>query len=222
MARSAKTRSSELARSRRVFALSLLALAFLPVSASGIPSDYAVARAENVKQGREIASLVASGDAKALYALFAPAFARQVSLATLRTTLSSILAQAPLGKRLGESVLPLSPSANSYIAGFRWGKRSLELQITLDEKDRIVGANLAPLAKLPPDPRARYHTGARLRLPFEGLWWVFWGGNTQRQNYHVIAPDQRHAFDFVAWQAGGPTAETASGTPTTGSGIAPC
>ena len=29
------------------------------------------------------------------------------------------------------------------------------------------------------------------------------GGATERQNYHVIAPDQRHAWDILVWRNGG-------------------
>jgi hypothetical protein len=38
-----------------------------------------------------------------------------------------------------------------------------------------------------------------LHLPFaaEDTWFVFWGGSSRAQNYHVIAPDQRHAYDLV-------------------------
>ena len=42
-----------------------------------------------------------------------------------------------------------------------------------------------------------------MRLPLTGSWWVYWGGPTERQNYHVVAPDQRHAYDLVKWRHGG-------------------
>ena len=31
---------------------------------------------------------------------------------------------------------------------------------------------------------------------------MFWGGPTERQNYHAVAPDQRHAYDLVGWREG--------------------
>lgn len=36
----------------------------------------------------------------------------------------------------------------------------------------------------------------KLSLPFNGEWFVFWGGDTKRQNIHRDAPSQRFAFDF--------------------------
>lgn len=37
----------------------------------------------------------------------------------------------------------------------------------------------------------------KMILPFEGEWFVFWGGDTKEQNYHVINKAQKNAFDIV-------------------------
>lgn len=34
-------------------------------------------------------------------------------------------------------------------------------------------------------------------LPFYGPAFVFWGGDTKEQNYHIVNPLQKHAIDFV-------------------------
>ena len=36
-----------------------------------------------------------------------------------------------------------------------------------------------------------------LAMPFKGEWFTFWGGTEKRQNYHVVSPTQRGAFDFL-------------------------
>lgn len=36
-----------------------------------------------------------------------------------------------------------------------------------------------------------------IQLPFKGKWFVFWGGDTKEQNYHVEYPPFKNAFDFV-------------------------
>lgn len=36
-----------------------------------------------------------------------------------------------------------------------------------------------------------------MRLPFDSIWYVFWGGDTEDQNYHVTVRSQKNAFDFV-------------------------
>jgi hypothetical protein len=37
----------------------------------------------------------------------------------------------------------------------------------------------------------------KMQLPFEGIWYVFWGGDSEDDNYHVTARSQKNAFDFV-------------------------
>jgi hypothetical protein len=74
---------------------------------------------------------------------------------------------------------------------------------------RISGAWVGPSAVPAATPHADYRTKAKLRLPFgrpeggEG-WFVSWGGRDPIRNYHVIAPDQRFATDFLLVRGGAP------------------
>ena len=34
-------------------------------------------------------------------------------------------------------------------------------------------------------------------LPFNGEWYVFWGGDIRELNYHVDNQAQKNAFDFI-------------------------
>ncbi len=36
-----------------------------------------------------------------------------------------------------------------------------------------------------------------LQLPFEGVWFVVWGGDTKKLNYHHDSQNQKYAFDVV-------------------------
>jgi len=47
-----------------------------------------------------------------------------------------------------------------------------------------------------------YQTQTMLKLPFDGEWYVYWGGRTTAQNYHAASRDQRFAYDFVILQNG--------------------
>lgn len=47
-----------------------------------------------------------------------------------------------------------------------------------------------------------YQTKADLRLPFEGEWYVFWGGRTLAENHHARDRGQRFAYDFVVLKDG--------------------
>jgi murein DD-endopeptidase MepM/ murein hydrolase activator NlpD len=48
-----------------------------------------------------------------------------------------------------------------------------------------------------PSSYLEYQTKTNLRLPFDGEWFVFWGGRTVEQNHHAASTDQRFAYDFV-------------------------
>ena len=68
---------------------------------------------------------------------------------------------------------------------------------SLDDKNRISGFFVAPRREAVASPYLDYETKAQLQLPFNGEWFVFWGGRTVEDNYHVIAADQRFAYDIL-------------------------
>jgi peptidase M23-like protein len=178
------------------------ALAVLVAAAAVATPGYTQARDDLRREGRSVAALVAAGKAQEIRARFTAQLASQLPLATVRDVLTRTLRTAPVGELLGESVLPIGRDRQIYIADHRWGAKVIALTVIFDRRGRISGVDLRPRTPLPPDPRARYRLVTKLSLPFRGEWWVFWGGSTERQNYHVIAPDQRHAYDFVAWKQG--------------------
>jgi hypothetical protein len=72
---------------------------------------------------------------------------------------------------------------------------------------RISGAWVGPSPAVSPSPNENYRTKAKLRLPFGrpgdgGAWYVSWGGRGAIRNYHVVAPDQRFATDFLLVRGG--------------------
>jgi murein DD-endopeptidase MepM/ murein hydrolase activator NlpD len=72
--------------------------------------------------------------------------------------------------------------------------------VAFDPQGKVGGLFFKP-AQPPTEAAATrfsdYQTKTNLRLPFDGEWFVFWGGRTREQNYHVIARDQRFAYDFL-------------------------
>lgn len=74
----------------------------------------------------------------------------------------------------------------------------LMLTIASDDAGQIAGFHIVPAPRLPTDdavPVPVPVTG--LRLPFDGEWLVFWGGDDLAHNYHAADPGQRYAADFV-------------------------
>lgn len=76
--------------------------------------------------------------------------------------------------------------------------------IVWDDKGVVVAATVQPSAPPPPAPPAG--AGVPVRLPFaaprEGSWFTYWGGRNLVRNYHMIAPAQTYAFDFIVTRDG--------------------
>lgn len=53
-----------------------------------------------------------------------------------------------------------------------------------------------------PSNYLNYETIAELDLPFNGSWYVVWGGRTLSENYHASLSDQRFAIDVVQLENG--------------------
>ena len=69
-----------------------------------------------------------------------------------------------------------------------------------DSTGTLIGATITPTPQPADSNKLDYKIKAQLRLPFKGEWYVAWGGRTPMHNYHVVAPDQRFAYDFVKIQ----------------------
>lgn len=108
----------------------------------------------------------------------------------------------PIGKRQAERSLPVGGRAENYAATFTWGDATLLFLIVPDAAGKVAGFTIAPQYPLPQDMAVGTITGVTYRLPFDGLWFTFWGGLTELENYHAATAAQRHAYDFVVWNDG--------------------
>ena len=73
-------------------------------------------------------------------------------------------------------------------------KGLLTLSIAVKEQN-IIGLAAKPYQAVQLPKMVRNLTP--MRLPFNGEWTVFWGGDTKEQNYHVAVNFQKNAFDMV-------------------------
>lgn len=77
----------------------------------------------------------------------------------------------------------------------KFEKETFSLNISLDGESKINGLLIKPYA---PDTNPKMErTTTKMRLPFDGVWTVIWGGDTKDLNYHVDYESQKNAFDFV-------------------------
>jgi len=109
----------------------------------------------------------------------------------------------PLGERSAEQAGQLSPVNRFYIARYPWAETEIAVFIGFTVDGQVDVLSVLPEWPLPADPAASSVSSVSYQLPFAGLWLVIWGGDTRMQNYHVVAPAQRHAFDIMIWKDGG-------------------
>ena len=121
-----------------------------------------------------------------------------------------IYANRLVGDRRIDVALPAGGANNAYFARLHWRDAKIALQLAVGPDDQVTAFSVAPEWPLTEDPAAGLTSAVSYRLPFDGVWWVFWGGDTVMQNYHAATPAQRHAFDFLIWHNG--ATFTGSGT----------
>jgi murein DD-endopeptidase MepM/ murein hydrolase activator NlpD len=73
---------------------------------------------------------------------------------------------------------------------------------TAGSADTTRTAAAAQAAPPAPSRFLEYTTRTPLRLPFDGEWYVGWGGRTVEQNYHAATSDQRFAYDLLVQRGG--------------------
>ena len=91
---------------------------------------------------------------------------------------------------------------NQAIFPVHFERALLDITIVLDEQNKIIGLRFLP--HTPSIPVPEKHSTV-LRLPFEGQWMVFWGGDTKELNHHHDVPNQKYAFDFLRIDGNGKT-----------------
>lgn len=110
-------------------------------------------------------------------------------------------AEIPVGDVVDTRIVPSGGDVgfNYYAEQYEWGNNTLMLLTVWDGNGQLAGLNLVPQGYLndveTPEPIVA-------RLPFEGAWVVFWGGETEFRNYHATTPSQRYAADLMVWQNG--------------------
>jgi hypothetical protein len=108
---------------------------------------------------------------------------------------------------VAESVLPMG-STRVYRRRARFARFSglVSVEWTLTSDGGVAGFRIAPDQAGPQQPAPSAHlehrTRADLRLPFDGEFFVVWGGRTVDQNYHAAHASQRFAYDLLVVRDG--------------------
>ena len=163
------------------------------------PADYVAARDRVLAEARLVRTQMEARDAAALFARFSPEMAAAVPLAQVEALVGAFAAAGGFTAVANERAVPISRRVRTYVADVTMDGEELAMAVAFDEAWKIAGLQFSSLPETPPAGE-----GPPVTLPFPaaGPWLVFWGGDDPRDNYHVVAPDQRHAYDLVVWRDG--------------------
>ncbi len=84
----------------------------------------------------------------------------------------------------------------------------LWLDVSENKLGKIDGLLFTPFDDASEQKTGILRNKTKMSLPFYGEWFVFWGGDTKEENYHVSSKAQRHAFDLVITDSTGKTYRT--------------
>jgi len=124
----------------------------------------------------------------------------------MRTLLSDVpVFLEAMNEQLGVEIEVLEEHIVPWLGGGVYSRRArfseqtlpFDVTWTMDASGTVVGLHYQPALPEPPGPYEDYRTRSNLRLPFEDRWYVYWGGRSVAENYHIVAPDQRYAYDLV-------------------------
>jgi hypothetical protein len=108
---------------------------------------------------------------------------------------------AQAGKITRTGAARVTPPNQAIVPAY-FERAVLDIRVVLDAQDKIAGLWFQAHAEDIPVPEKH---ATVLRLPFDGRWLVFWGGDTKELNQHHDVPNQQYAFDFLGVDAQGQT-----------------
>src|SRR5688572_13340199 len=154
------------------------------------------------KAAAKFESLYNEGRFEEIFNLFSPEMQAALPLDKTSDFFGSLTDQA--GKILSREFELYQKTYALYKTQFE--RALLAVNISVDANEKINGLFIKPYQ--PQNlPKLERNTSS-LILPFKGEWTVFWGGDTEKLNYHVSHQAQKHAFDFVMTNASGKSYRT--------------
>ena len=118
---------------------------------------------------------------------------------SLREFHEQVAAQIGAELSIVEERVDRAPGYRAYIRRslFEKSDRPIVIAWTIDSEERVAGFYVRPQQDAAQSKYLDYETQADLRLPFDGEWYVFWGGRDVLNNYHAASRDQRFAYDML-------------------------
>lgn len=140
---------------------------------------------------KELAGVFLAGEYERVYQQTSKEFQQQISLQQIQE----------IGKSFHQGIkkydLQASVSMEGGMTQYIWTDDTDQkgMVAILDEDDTITGLQVLPLQSHPKTDEKLTETV--FYPPFEGDWFVGWGGTNELINYHYAYENQRYAFDFL-------------------------
>ena len=128
-----------------------------------------------------------------IFGMFDPVLKEQLPLEKTKMLFEQQV-RPGLGSLQDMALNQINGSAHIYKSTFDRGV--LDISISLNGNDLINGLYLKPHKPADTAPAIQRNTTA-IQLPFQGQWFVYWGGESEAQNYHMNDENQRFAYDFL-------------------------
>ncbi len=174
----------------------------VPAAYDEVAAEYEVLVDLALDQGPPAVDLLAAGDADGLFALFTEDLAELLPLADVESFVSQIVGFAPVGDLLDVRTMGLNRQMY-YFATHAWGDQVLGIAFGFEDDGRMGGLFIKTMAESLEYPHADHVSELTFEVPFEGLYYVIWGGMEEIDNYHQAHANQAYAYDIVVWNHGG-------------------
>ncbi len=163
----------------------------------------AAAAASPLDAGRALCEALARGDFAQISARLAEDLRASVGSAeALRELRDSAL------QSWGEPIATLSETVEErgprrvYVRRALHERAVVVAEWAFDAKGVVDGFAVKQADSEAASPHLTRATRAALRLPFDGEWFVYWGGRSLDENAHAARPDHRFASDFLIARKG--------------------
>ena len=133
-----------------------------------------------------------------VFTMFDKVMQQQLPLEKTQMVLSRQI-RSNFGKIQRMELNQVSGSAHVYKSTFDRG--TLDISISLNGDGLVDGLYFRPHNTEPRIPMLERNS-TPVKLPFQGEWFVYWGGENEALNYHMNDKNQQYAFDFLKVDAG--------------------
>jgi Peptidase family M23 len=178
----------------------MIVMVLLHVAARALPeSDGAL------EHGQRLTTDLFHGRYETIWRQMTPEMQKAIgSEAALGRFMEKVRAEAGTEKDVIRESIQQQAELETYLRYSRFDRmpNPVVVSFSFTPDRRIADFYVRPLQRAAESPYLDYQTRADLRLPFDGAWYVFWGGRSVARNYHAAAKDQRFAYDFVVEENG--------------------